>query len=103
MTPRTLMMSILGLTLMLGGATLAADEKGEKKERGDFNPEEYFAKKDTNQDGKLSLEEFKAGAEGERLKRAEERFKKMDTNGDGAVTKEEFKAGFGKGRSKKGE
>jgi hypothetical protein len=58
------------------------------------NPEEIFKKLDTNGDGSISLEEFKAGPRAQKdPAKAEEAFKKMDTNGDGKVTLEEFKAG----------
>lgn len=47
-----------------------------------------FNRWDTNQDGHLSLDEYKQGqAGGSNL---EERFKRFDKNGDGQVTREEF-------------
>jgi hypothetical protein len=58
------------------------------------NPEEAFKKLDTNGDGTVSLEEFKAGPRAQRNpERAAEAFAKMDKDGDGKVTLEEFKAG----------
>ncbi len=64
---------------------------GPKRERP--SPEEAFKKLDTNNDGTLSLEEFKAGPRGQKNPtKAEEIFKKIDTNSDGKVTLEEFKA-----------
>ena len=44
---------------------------------------------DTNHDGKVSHDEFKAAHE----KRMEEMFKKLDANGDGFIDKEEMRKG----------
>ena len=73
------------------GAAPAAPAEGEKKPR--LSPEEAFKKLDTNNDGSLSLDEFKASPRfATDASKAEEAFKKMDTNSDGKVTLEEFKA-----------
>lgn len=90
--------------------------KGEGKGGGNFL-EMMIKRADTNGDGKVSLDEFKAMAEkapGGKLKdRAEQMFKRLDANGDGFITEDEVKKasaafpgkGAGKGRfgKKKGE
>jgi hypothetical protein len=43
---------------------------------------------DTNNDGKISRDEFRAAQE----KRSDEMFKRMDTNGDGVIDQDEKKA-----------
>ena len=49
---------------------------------------------DTNHDGKISWDEFRAASE----KRSEEHFKRMDTNGDGFIDEAEKHAAFEKMR-----
>jgi hypothetical protein len=90
----------LGTTL-----SFAADEKkpadaakteakpGEKKPDGEKpkrDPAEAFKKLDANNDGKVSLEEFKAKAKD--AAKADEAFGKRDKDGDKNLSLEEFSA-----------
>ncbi len=64
---------------------------GERHQRP--NPEDIFKKLDSNSDGAISLEEFKAGRLGQKdPAKAEEIYKKMDKDSDGKVTLDEFKS-----------
>lgn len=63
------------------------------------NPEKIFTRKDSNKDGFLSLDEFKAGLKEPSLQRADKRFRKSDSNGDGKLSIDEFKAALPKPKS----
>ncbi len=77
-----------------------APGKGPKGPKGDGegarqrpNPEAMFKKLDTNNDGSLSLDEYKASPMGKRNEtKAAEIFAKIDKDSDGKVTLEEFKS-----------
>ena len=102
-------LSTLIAALALGATAFAADEpkpaapeapaapaapaaEGEKKPHR--TPEEIFKALDTNNDGVISLDEFKAGPRGKKdPAKAEEAYKKMNTTNDGKLTLEQFKAG----------
>jgi Ca2+-binding EF-hand superfamily protein len=74
--------------------------KGEKKE-GKKDPAEAFKKLDTNNDGKISLEEFKASPAGQKdATKAEEIFGKKDKDSDKNLSLEEFSAGGKKDKAK---
>jgi hypothetical protein len=103
--PTILAALALGATLAMADdkpatpATPAAPPaKGEKPKR---DPAEAFKKLDTNGDGKISLDEFKAGPLGKKdPAKAEEIFKKKDKDGDGSLSLEEFSAEGGKKAAK---
>jgi hypothetical protein len=98
---KTLITTLSALTL--GAAFTFAEDKppggpggkpGGDGERPRRDPAEMFKRLDTNNDGSISLEEFKAGPMAQRNPdRAEEAFKRMDKDADGKVTLEEMKAG----------
>lgn len=82
-------MPLLVATLLAAG--FAAPSFADKEGKGKQDPEARFQKLDSNGDGKLTLDEFKAGMKNP--DRAEKLFKKLDANGDGVVTLDEYKAG----------
>ena len=78
-----------GATTEKKPAVTEAKPAGEKRD-----PEAMFKKRDTNSDGAISLEEFKAGPRAQRdPAKAEENFKKMDKDNNGSLSLDEFKAG----------
>ena len=74
------------LLALPAGAAAAAAAAGE-------GPVEW---RQGEQDGSLSLEEYKSGMKDRQLENAEKRFKRIDTNSDGKLSFEEFKAGMPK-------
>jgi Ca2+-binding EF-hand superfamily protein len=80
--------------------TLGAEEAKKPAagaEKPKHDPAEVFKKLDTNADGSVSLEEFKAGPAGKKdAAKAEEIFKKKDKDSDGKLSLEEFSAAGGK-------
>lgn len=71
---------VTGLVALAGASALAlasTDEAGGRHHRG-----EMFEATDTNKDGVVTKDEFKA--------RGDEKFSKLDINKDGVVTKEEM-------------
>jgi hypothetical protein len=93
------MKTILLSLLLVPALALAADEaKPKKPGKGaggaQANPEKAHKRLDTNSDGTVSLEEFKAGPRGKKdPTKAEKAFQKLDKDSDGKMTLEEFKAG----------
>lgn len=65
------------------------------------DPEAFFKKLDTNNDGAVSMDEFKASRMGQKdPSKAEARFKQLDTNGDASLSLDELKAGHHKPEAK---
>ena len=80
--------SLVSLTMAWGQDQKAGEEHGPRR-----SPEEMLKKLDTNNDGKISLEEWKASPRSQKdPAHAEEMFKKLDTNHDGFITLDELKA-----------
>ena len=86
------MKKILALALIAGMFMPLLSGAQEKKGK---SPEEQFKALDTNNDSKLSKEEFIARVkdDAEKKGKAEQRFSRMDTNNDSFLSLEEFKAG----------
>lgn len=89
-TPAKLPLILIGCACLVAApAALAAPGKAP-------DPQKIFARKDSNSDGSLSLEEYKAGMKDKQLDKADKRFQKSDTNSDGKLSFDEFKAGMPK-------
>ena len=115
------LITTLGALAFAGSLAIAEDKPpgpppgGPGGPGGRPDPEAMFKKLDSNSDGSVSLEEFKASPRGQKdPARAEEGFKKMDKDSDGKLTLDELKSGRpargqgggegpGKGGGKRGE
>lgn len=71
------------LCVLASGAVYAEEDEG-----GHRGPLMDFTKADTNADGKISYDEFKAAHE----KRLQAQFKRLDKNGDGFIDQVEKEA-----------
>lgn len=94
--------ALLGISSLASPAYAFEGGKGKGKGKGKGvhdNPADILKHRDKNNDGKLSLEEFKANARFP--DKAEARFKRFDANNDGFVTMDELKTGFEKAHEKK--
>jgi Ca2+-binding EF-hand superfamily protein len=97
---RQFAMWTLAVVCVFGLSRVAGAEDAPKKKP---DLQKIFDKLDTNHDGKLSLEEYKANPHVKSPEAAEKRFTKLDADGDKSVTLEEFKAGMEKLASHKKE
>ncbi|MFN4260017.1 MAG: EF-hand domain-containing protein [Gemmataceae bacterium] len=92
---------LLGSTLICAmGLVIGTAEADDDAKRGQRpSPEELFKKLDTNNDGKISKEEFSKFGERFKERVGEEKFKefqsrmfsRLDADGDGFISAEEFK------------
>lgn len=81
------------LGIMAIAASLSYGQDGPKKGHKPPEPEKIFAKLDSNTDGSVSLDEFKASPRGQKNpEKAGEIFKKIDADSSGGISLEEFKA-----------
>ena len=77
-------------------------QSAEKDETKKWTATKMFVKKDTDQDGFLTFDEFKHGRNEKFLQNAKKRFQTLDTNQDDKVSLDELKAGWaGMTRNKK--
>ena len=81
------------VVVLLGIGGVSAQGKRKPNNRPDALPRTSpsFSDLDKDQDGKLTLEEYKAGFPD--AKDVEKEFKSLDTNGDGTLSIDEYKAG----------
>ena len=71
-----------------------AETRGEEGEKKQPSVEQQFKNRDKDEDGFLSLEEFKSFIKKEGMKeQADKWFKNRDKDGDGKLSFEEFEAG----------
>lgn len=87
--------AIITMGLALAMPLQAEDSKDEKAPKKQ-DPEKIFSKKDKDEDGFLSKEEFTAGAKD--ATKADAVFSKKDKDSDGKISKEEFVAAPEKGK-----
>jgi Ca2+-binding EF-hand superfamily protein len=91
------MLRVLGTaigTAVFCAMTVGAIRADDPQQKPGRDPGKLFKKLDTNNDGKLSKEEFlKLGerAQGRRQQALEKIFNRLDANHDGSLTPEEFK------------
>jgi Ca2+-binding EF-hand superfamily protein len=84
--------ALVAAVVAAGPAWAKENGKGKGGEGRGASADKVFARKDTNADGKLTLEEFKSGVPADKAQGVERRFRKIDTNGDGGVSLDELKA-----------
>jgi Ca2+-binding EF-hand superfamily protein len=88
-----LFFAVSALALVSLATAWGQDEKSGEQHGPRRSPEEILQKLDTNHDGKISLDEWKAGPRSQKdPARAQEMFNKLDANHDGFITLEELKA-----------
>lgn len=86
MTIRQLTASMVAVAALAFASAASAQTPNANQQKQIQDAQEKFTAADKNTDGKLTLEEAKAG-----MPRIASNFKKIDTNNDGFVTMEEIK------------
>lgn len=82
---------VLAVTCLIG-LNASAEEKKDAAKKPRKSPEEVFSNLDKDNDGLLTLDEFKANKKKpEQLERAEKFFTARDKDKDGKLTLDEFK------------
>ncbi len=81
---------MVAVLALITAAALQARAEDAKKSDKPHPPHKTFEQLDANSDGKISLDEFKAGITLKDPAKAEEIFKKKDANADGSLSKDEM-------------
>jgi len=82
---------LAGIGLCLGSPQAQSAEKDENKK---WTATKMFEKKDIDQDGFLTFDEFRQGRNEKFLQNATKRFQALDTNEDDKVSLDELQTGW---------
>ena len=86
--------SVVWLALVAMAIVFTTETRGDEGEKKSASAEKQFKQRDKDEDGFLSLEEFKSAIKKESMKeQADKWFKNRDKDGDGKLSFEEFEAG----------
>lgn len=86
--------SVVWLALVAIAIVFTTETHGDESEKKPASAEKQFKQRDKDEDGFLSLEEFKSAIKKESMKeQADKWFKNRDKDGDGKLSFEEFEAG----------
>ena len=86
--------STMWLAVVAVAVLFTTETRGDEGEKKPASAEQQFKQRDKDEDGFLSLEEFKSAIKKESMKdQADQWFKNRDKDGDGKLSFEEFEAG----------
>ena len=86
--------STMWLAVVAVAVLFTTETRGDEGEKKPASAEKQFKQRDKDEDGFLSLEEFKSVIKTEEMKeKADKWFKNRDKDGDGKLSFEEFEAG----------